>query len=290
MKQKTRWWPGRSMWKMAVISGLAALLIAGCGDPEPTENDANQQQNQSQNQNDEAHNYGERPDDLQSRCEAACDRIYAEERCDTFFSRDEDDGGGAMSESGCVDTCVDEELFRGGEWCVATEADCGDDPHQMVEGCLPDDYHPAACDHLGVWDLQDTSLEEQAVDLLNERRSQGVDCDGQQFEPVGEVTMDEHLRCAARLHSVDMAEYGYFSTTNPDTGVSARDRAEDGEYAGDVLYSRVNSGDQTAEQLVDLNWFDEPEDCEEVMDPEFVDIGIGRYTENRWTTIFGDGG
>ncbi len=51
----------------------------------------------------------------------------------------------------------------------------------------------------------------------------GASCDGEAFAPAPPLEMDEVLRIAARLHSSDMGERGFFDHDNPD-GQSPFDR------------------------------------------------------------------
>ena len=219
------------------------------------------------------------PEDPAERCEAACHAIY--EGCGDMFVYDDADGGGAMVEATCVERCLEEDKFRGGEWCVATEAECESPPEKMIDACLPDDYHPPACSHLGAWSRTYVELEEQAVALINEHRTQGAQCGDVEFQPTQEVVMDERLRCAARLHSADMVERGFFGTTDPD-GVGTAERIADAGFEATRSDGIVTSGQQSAEQLVGA-WIADVEHCETIMGPDFDFIGIGRYELEQWT-------
>ena len=258
-----------------VLCAALLMWIVACGDE--SESEQNQNDNQASNQEP----VEEPPEDPLELCKAACGRIYAddEEGCDTLFVQE---GGGAMLESECVDMCFDDGIFRGGEWCIATEAECRDDPMEMIEPCLPDDYHHPHCSEMGLLPLEWEELEVRAVELINEHRTNGLQCPGGMMEPVEEVQMDETLRCAARLHSKDMVDSGYFSTTNPETGENTRDRIEAAGYDPDQVGGVVVSGDLTAEQYLQTLVGD-AEHCETIMNGDFEDIGVGRYEFERWT-------
>ena len=221
----------------------------------------------------------EPPEDLGERCEEACARIYDPDGCGTLMVREE---GGAMSQGACVTGCTEDGIFRGGEWCVATTAECRDDPMEMIEACFPEDYHHPHCSHLGVWPLHYEQLEDRAVELLNEKRAEGVTCPTGEMPAVGEVQMSDALLCAARLHSVAMVEEGFFSTTNTETGETTSDRVTAVGVEANAVEGVVNSGQQTAEQLVD-DWITDSDRCAVVMSDEFDSIGVGRYDFERWT-------
>jgi uncharacterized protein YkwD len=74
------------------------------------------------------------------------------------------------------------------------------------------------------------ALEEQVLDLTNAARAAGGGCgDAGVFGPAPALTMEEHLRLAARRHSVDMGERAYFAHESPG-----------GPY-GDELVARVRN-------------------------------------------------
>ena len=275
-----------------LTSLFCCLLLTGamaCGDEDSGSDNDNQndnQQNEQQNDNQEDP-VEEPPDDPQELCEAACGAIYGDEGCDDFFVYE--DNGGAMPESVCVERCVDDEMFRGGEWCVATEAECTDDPADMIEACFPDDYHHPNCSHLGFWPLDWERMEFLAVELVNEHRRDGLECDGSQLGPVDEVEMHDALLCAARLHSIDMVEEEFFSSTNPETGKNTADRIADSGYNAADAGGIVTSGQLTAEQLVQ-GWAADSDHCSTIMGADFEHIGIGRYEYERWTLKMAGGG
>ena len=255
----TRW----CAWALAtaMVVGLGGM---GCGDDDEEGDDA-----------------VEKPDDLGDQCEAACERVYDSEGCATIFEFPEDEGGGGMPQATCVDRCTDEEMFRGGQWCVATEAECRDDPWEMIVACFPDDYHPEACADLGWWELHWEEQEERVVELLNDHRQAGTDCPSEAMDPVDALAMNELLRCGARSHSVDMVEEGYFDTEDSQ-GRDGEAQMEAVGYSPDSWRMLVNDGEDFAEQWVD-NLMASDEHCQIMMDGQFEEIGVGRYDLRRWT-------
>ncbi len=266
----------RRVIRLFIACSVVLLLATACGDDDAE--GENNENNEAENTNQEEP-VEEPPEDPEELCEAACGAIYDEDGCDDFFVYEE---GGAMPETECVDRCLNDNKFRGGEWCVATEAECTDDPYDMIEPCLPDDYHHPHCSDLGLWPREWEEMEERAVELVNEHRTDGLECDGEQLDSVDPVEMDDALRCAARLHSKDMVDSEYFSTTNPETGENTSDRIEAAGYAAGKVSGVVTSGELTAEQLVQ-GWATDSERCQTIMDEEFEHIGIGRYEFERWT-------
>jgi uncharacterized protein YkwD len=223
------------------------------------------------------------PSSLEARCEAACDRVY--QGCEQVFLHDDNS---AMSEPACVERCVEEDFFHGGEWCVATEAECKSQPRQMIDACVPDDYHPEACQHLGAWDHELVEAEQRVVELVNELRDAGTTCPGTgaTMPSVGPVQMDVNLQCAARLHTVGMEDTGTLSHTG-EGGSSVADRvAAAGYEATRGVGENIAQGYTTPETVVEGWRTSDTGHCENMMDADWRDIGVGMY-RLWWTQKFG---
>lgn len=269
---------------------LLALTVPACGDDDSEgngnqNNDDKTNQNNNDNDNDNNNEYGDPPDDPEELCEAACAAIYDDEDdggCDTLFT---DEDGGAVIEQTCVDWCLEDDKFRGGQWCVVTQAECSDDPRDMIEECFPDDYHPEPCSELGIWELEWIERERQAVQLLNERRTDGAQCGGESYPAVDALAKDELLECAARMHSDEMAETGQLDTVN-EAGENTADRIEEVGFEANATDGLVNHGALTADHVVG-RWFDDDSDhCDTVMAENFDHVGIGSVEgANVWWTL-----
>ncbi len=301
-EQPMHYW--RRIAILMVLSGMMILL--GCGDDEDEgaggigdNADKDAVENQSEGEEDEEEDeeaendedpdeqLQEPPDDPEILCEMACDRVYAttsDGGCQQVFHHDT---GAAMGAAACEEKCLEEDLFRGGEWCVITEAECGSHPSEMIDYCLPSGYHPPHCDHLPAWDPAVEALEEEVVVLVNELRDEGVTCPGTGTEmgPVGPVSMDEHLRCAARLHSMDMAERNFFAHDNPD-GEDPFERIAAAGYTGEPAGENIAQGSTTAQGVVDQWLSSDTGHCENMLNAGHNDMGIGLY-QDYWTQKFG---
>jgi uncharacterized protein YkwD len=141
-------------------------------------------------------------------------------------------------------------------------------------------------DWMGAW----STLEEEVLVLVNERRSEGANCGSEgSFGPTGPLTMQPLLRCAARLHSKDMVDRDFFDHTNPD-GESPWDRMDKAGYGG---YSNagenIAAGSATAAGVVD-QWMGSDGHCSNIMSPDFEEIGVGYYPGGDfghvWTQVF----
>ena len=230
----------------------------------------------------------------QATCEAACDRVYS----------DSDEGGCQQSfnhqntwvndATECVDLCINDESFMvGTENCIADDSrvECQSQPEEMVRICLSeDDVVVEACEHLELWDSEAYQMEQQVVDIVNEVRSEGVTCTGtgEQMPVVDTLEMNPFLRCAARLHSMNMVETGEFA--HEIDGEEPADRAVEAGYAWQDGAENIAQGQPNAQAVVDAWVSSDTGHCEDLMNGEFQDIGMGVVIENGtpwWTQKFG---
>lgn len=220
---------------------------------------------------------------LEEQCEMACNRVY--DGCGLFMMHPTN--GAGVSKRTCQERCENNE-FRGYEACVA-EASCGESVEDMVLGCFPEGMQAEYCEHLGLWPQELEAAEERVVELVNEVRAAGATCGSAgSFAPAGPVEMDEVLRCAARLHSIDMEERGFFDHDNPD-GESPFDRIDAAGYAGGSPQGEnIAQGYPTPEAVME-GWMSSDGHCSNIMEPGFKEIGVGLY-ERQWTQKFGGGG
>lgn len=148
-----------------------------------------------------------------------------------------------------------------------------------------------ACSDVEDWDPAWVEFEEEVLVLVNENRTAGANCGGQAFSATHELVLDERLRCAARLHSLDMAERGFFDHVNPD-GVDPAERVVEAGYAYSITGENIAAGQRTPEEVV-AGWMASPGHCQNIMLPEFSELGIGYVADpgasfpHYWTQNFG---
>jgi uncharacterized protein YkwD len=142
------------------------------------------------------------------------------------------------------------------------------------------------CAPVAGWSAQAVSFEEEVLALVNEHRAAGADCgSGGVFAPAEPLTMNAALRCAARLHSLDMATRGFFDHTNPD-GDGPGERIAPTGYEPRTWGENIALGYATPEDVVS-GWMGSDGHCANIMRAAFTEIGVG-YQENRyWTQVFG---
>lgn len=136
----------------------------------------------------------------------------------------------------------------------------------------------------GAWPDANESLEEQVLDLVNQRRAQGATCGGDTMPPVPALSAEPALTEAARQHSYDMVVRDFFSHTNP-SGQNPGDRIEAQGYEWSTWGENIAGGQSTAAAVMQ-SWMGSAGHCRNIMSASFTEIGIGVY-ENQWTQVFG---
>lgn len=159
--------------------------------------------------------------------------------------------------------------------------DEGQDPGELD---LPD---IAYCDPAQEWPENWSALEGQVLDLVNQVRAEGANCGSEgDFGSTEPLFLDPALTCAARIHSKDMADRGYFNHDTPE-GVSPWDRmAEAGYQSNGPRGENIAFGSTSADGVMNL-WMTSDGHCSNIMDPNFNQIGIGYHEGDLWTQTFG---
>ncbi|MDH5676083.1 MAG: CAP domain-containing protein [Myxococcales bacterium] len=162
-----------------------------------------------------------------------------------------------------------------------------EDPAIEEPVAVGDGVEVPATDHCAAvadWDPAWAEFEEEVLRLTNEARAAGATC-GElgPFEPAGPLVMSPELRCAARLHSQDMGQQGYFDHDSPD-GRTPFDRMSAAGYSGGGGGENIAMGQPTPADVV-AGWMDSPGHCSNIMQPGFTEIGIGYWAgaaDNPW--------
>lgn len=101
----------------------------------------------------------------------------------------------------------------------------------------------------------------------------------------GALRFDSRLAAAARAHSADMVNRGYFEHESPD-GSTAADRAAAAgysEYGGE----NIAWGQRSAAEVMS-DWMGSPDHRRNILDCEFTTIGVGLDPRGMyWTQDFG---
>ncbi|MCY0990077.1 CAP domain-containing protein [Nannocystis sp. ILAH1] len=165
-----------------------------------------------------------------------------------------------------------------------TTGGSAEDPAWMTPYC----YTVADKKWLAAW----IEHEQQVLERINAARADGADCGSMgSFGPAPALSMDVRLHCAARKHSQDMAERGFFDHVNPD-GQDPFDRLDEAGYTGwAVAGENIAAGSEDPGMTVQ-GWLDSDGHCANLMNPQYTHTGVGFYegTGNLtyyWTQTFG---
>lgn len=143
---------------------------------------------------------------------------------------------------------------------------------------LPDNGY---CDPVSDWDPQWAALEAEILNIVNERRSEGANCGSAgEFDEAGPLTMNAELRCAARAHSKDMADRGYFDHVDPD-GNGPGERFDAAGYSGRTWGENIAAGNATAAATME-QWMNSDGHCSNIMNPSFSELGVGYAPGGQW--------
>lgn len=154
----------------------------------------------------------------------------------------------------------------------------------LLPGCVidvvgEDDVGDApGCEAARRWPHVYADREEILLDLVNDARVVGGMCGEQRVSPVPAVAMAPALRCAARVHAVDIADSEMLSHTGTD-GSSQFDRIDRAQYP-DIPKAELLAADFTDPAEVLEAWLGDPVSCDALFDTRIGEIGIG-HAENE---------
>ena len=117
------------------------------------------------------------------------------------------------------------------------------------------------------------TLATRALQLVNDVRARGTHCGDELFGPAPPVTLSGTLANVALGHASDMAEKNYFEHVDP-AGQSPADRVRATGYSEKLVGENIAYGPKSVDEVVQ-GWLDSPGHCENIMDPRFVEMGIG---------------
>jgi uncharacterized protein YkwD len=116
-------------------------------------------------------------------------------------------------------------------------------------------------------------LATRALQLVNDVRARGTHCGDELFGPAPPITLSGTLANVALGHASDMAEKNYFEHVDP-AGQSPADRVRAVGYSEKLVGENIAYGPKSVDEVVQ-GWLDSPGHCENIMDPRFVEMGIG---------------
>jgi uncharacterized protein YkwD len=132
-------------------------------------------------------------------------------------------------------------------------------------------------------------FESEFLELINRTRTKGCNCGTTYMPPVAPLKWNDLLEKAAKGHAQEMAKKKYFSHTSKD-GRSTMVRVEDAGYTHKGYRSftvgeNIAQGQPTIQEVTE-GWFKSPSHCNNLMNPDFKDVGV--WLDNTyWVQDFG---
>ena len=131
----------------------------------------------------------------------------------------------------------------------------------------------------------------RVLGLVNAARAGSRRCGGKRFDAVPPLARSAVLDGIAAAHARDMATHGRMSHAGTD-GSTPGERATRAGYRWRVVGENVARGQPTAERVV-AGWLESAHHCENIMDPDFTEMGIGVASGTGgtagpyWSQMFG---
>jgi uncharacterized protein YkwD len=119
-------------------------------------------------------------------------------------------------------------------------------------------------------------LATRALQLVNNVRAKGARCGSDVFGPAPPVTLSGTLAGVAFGHATDMAANNYFEHEDL-KGKTPSDRVRATGYQEKLVGENIAYGPKSVDEVVQ-GWLDSPGHCENIMDPRFVEMGLGYAT------------
>lgn len=114
-------------------------------------------------------------------------------------------------------------------------------------------------------------IREELLDAVNQARASARMCGAQPYAGTLAVAWNDNLAMAAYLHSLDMADNGFFSHTGSD-GSSPGDRITREGYDWWIYGENIAVGYPTVAAVME-GWLGSEGHCRNIMDPDLREIG-----------------
>ena len=121
-------------------------------------------------------------------------------------------------------------------------------------------------------------LATRAIQLVNNARARGARCGNEMLGPAPPVTLSNTLTGVAYGHASDMAVNNYFEHDDLQ-GKTPSDRVRATGYPEKLVGENIAYGPKSVDEVVQ-GWLDSPGHCENIMDPRFVEMGLGYATSH----------
>lgn len=135
----------------------------------------------------------------------------------------------------------------------------------------------------------ETHVALHALELVNQARQSQQRCGTHTVPAAYPLRLSAQLAQAAAQHAQDMSKHHYFEHQDPD-GRTPADRVRATGYAEGRVGENIAYGVLSTESAI-AGWLRSPEHCENLMDPNFQEMGIafareqGGHSELYWVQV-----
>jgi uncharacterized protein YkwD len=141
------------------------------------------------------------------------------------------------------------------------------------------------CTNASTWPTEWSTLEQELVNALNARRTQGGLC-SPPSGTLNALVYSPELSRASRCHSLDMSNNNFLSHTGSD-GSTFFDRARTAGFAGNPRAEVIASGFSTSATVLDA-WLGASSQCTVLAESSIRYVGVGYVAQgNYWTLVTG---
>lgn len=136
-----------------------------------------------------------------------------------------------------------------------------------------------------------SDIRKNSIALVNKARSISRLCGTESFQSASPVIWNEKLQAIAEKHAKDMADNDFFSHTGSD-GSKIGERAAAQDYNWIIVGENIFGGVENSQQAV-AGWLESPGHCENIMNPDFEEMGIACIKNSEttygtyWVQVFG---
>ncbi len=149
----------------------------------------------------------------------------------------------------------------------------------VLDGCVIDEVREdevgdaPACGAAAIWPNDWGGREDALLEAVNAVRATGATCGDRVRDPVPDLELAPALRCASRLHAVDLSEMGTLSHDGSGDGTTLS-RVDLAEYRG-VPTHELLAGDFLDPQEVVDAWLSSAAECDALLDSTAAEFGPG---------------
>lgn len=147
------------------------------------------------------------------------------------------------------------------------------------------------CADVAAWASDASAYERELLERVNLYREVGASCGATPFEPAPALEMNDALRCAARVHALDMATRDYVMHVSPE-GDNYEVRAAAAGYAGTPAGQNLATGLLEPQDVLDV-WMSIESSCTNLMNPLATELGTAYLASDDatfgtyWVAVLG---